>query len=296
MGHGRWESTGRAAYVSSSTLASAANSATDYFKSTTVTSELNVNKLKGGVRESRDSDKNPESNAIILGLDVTGSMGDIAHQIAKDGLGKIIEGILEQKPVTDPHILFSAIGDIQCDRAPLQASQFEADHRIIEQLNQIYVEGGGGGNSTESYDLPWYFAANMTSIDCFEKRQKKGYLFTFGDEQPPSGASESQVKALFGSGTQKGFTADEALKAASKKYHVFHVIIEEGWYASRHPNVTSNWKQLMGSRALPLDNYRHLPELVLAAMHVSEGSDVEEVIANHQDSNVKESLRRAFGV
>jgi len=295
MGGGRWEDTGRAAYVSTSASAARAHHYKEVFTSTEVTEELNVAKLKGGIRESRDSEQNPASNAIILGLDVTGSMGDIAHQIAKDGLGKIIEGILEQKPVSDPHILFTAIGDVVYDSTPLQASQFEADHRIIEQLNQIYVEGGGGGNSTESYDLPWYFAANMTSIDCFEKRKKKGYLFTFGDERPPKGVNERQLSAIFGSSNQKGFTSDEALKAASKKYHVFHVIIEEGWYASTHQGVANDWKQLMGNRALPLDNYRHLPELVLAAMHVSEGADVKEVIAGHQDASVKESLRHAFG-
>jgi hypothetical protein len=296
MGHGRWEETGRAFYNTTSHLARKAKRTEDYFVSTRVTDELNVAKLKGGIRESRDSDKNPESNAIILGLDVTGSMGDIAHQIAKDGLGKIIEGILEQLPVTDPHILFSAIGDVNYDSTPLQASQFEADHRIIEQLNQIYVEGGGGGNNTESYDLPWYFAANMTSIDCFEKRNKKGYLFTFGDERPPRGVDDRQLKAVFDKSNQRGFTADEALKAASEKYHVFHVIIEEGWYASNHSNVTNDWKQLMGNRALPLDNYHHLPELVLAAMHVSEGASVDEIIATQQDKMVKKSLRRAFGV
>jgi len=295
MGGGRWEDTGRSAYVSTSASAAKARHYKEVFTSTDVTEELNVAKLKGGIRESRDSDHNPESNAIILGLDVTGSMGDIAHQIAKDGLGKIIEGILEQKPVSDPHILFSAIGDVVYDSVPLQASQFEADHRIIEQLNQIYVEGGGGGNSTESYDLPWYFAANMTSIDCFEKRKKKGYLFTFGDELPPNGVNNKQLTAVFGKGNQKGFTADEALKAASKKYHVFHIIIEQGWYASTHHNVTSRWKQLMGNRALPLDDHHHLPELVLAAMHVSEGADVAEVITGQQDESVKESLRHAFG-
>lgn len=296
MGFGRWESTGRATYVSTSNMAKEANHATEYFKCRTVTDTLNVAKLNGGVRESRDSEENPLSNAIILGLDVTGSMGNIAHQIAKDGLGRIIEGILEQLPVTDPHILFSAIGDVNYDSAPLQASQFEADHRIIEQLNQIYVEGGGGGNQTESYDLPWYFAANMTSIDCFEKRNKKGYLFTFGDELPPDGAEDYQVKAVFGKSNQTGFTAAEALKAASEKYHVFHVIIEEGWYASRHQDTIPTWKKFMGNRALPLSDHKLLPELVLAAMHVSEGADVEEVIARHEDKHTKKVLSRAFGV
>lgn len=296
MGHGRWESTGRSFYKSSSTSAKT-KSRDDYFVSRQVTDALNVKKVTG-MRESRDSEQNPNSNAIILGLDVTGSMGDIAHQIAKDGLGKIIEGILDQQPVVDPHIMFTAIGDVRYDTTPLQASQFEADHRIIEQLNQIYLEGGGGGNATESYDLAWYFAGTMTSIDCWEKRKKKGYVFTFGDEEVPQGITESQLKAVFDRGTQHGASASEAFDLASKMYHVFHVIIEQGSHC-RYRNkqrVIDGWKQLLGNRALPLDNYHHLPELVLAAMHVSEGADVEEVIANTQDDSVKRSLRHAFGV
>jgi len=294
MGHGRWESTGRAMYNTTSVEATRAAHYTEVFRETNIVDELDPKKIN--IRESRDSKENPESNAIILALDVTGSMGDIAHQIAKDGLGKIIENILEQKPVSDPHILFSAVGDVKCDSAPLQASQFEADHRIIEQLNQIYVEEGGGGNRTESYDLPWYFAANMTSIDCFEKRNKKGYLFTFGDEEPPSGVTKAQVKHFMGRDAQGSYTAKDLLEAAQEKYHVFHIIIEEGWFAQNHSGVATKWKKFMGNRALPLDNYCHLPELVLAAMHVSEGTDVNEVIATAQSEEVRKTLRNAFGV
>ena len=53
---------------------------------------------------------------------------------------------------------------------------------------------------------------------------------------------------------------------------------------------------MLGNRALPLDDYENLPELILAAMHVSEGADVKEVIARHQDDSVKRSLAHAFGV
>ena len=37
------------------------------------------------VRESRDSDEHPNSMAIILGLDVTGSMGSVPNYLVKEG-------------------------------------------------------------------------------------------------------------------------------------------------------------------------------------------------------------------
>jgi len=61
-------------------------------------------------RESRDSPANPESNAIIVGLDVTGSMGIIADSMAREGLGTLVEEILKRKPVSDPHIMACGSG------------------------------------------------------------------------------------------------------------------------------------------------------------------------------------------
>ena len=60
-------------------------------------------------RESRDSDLNPEATAVIVGLDVTGSMGMIADALAREGLGTMVEEILARQPVPDPHILCMGI-------------------------------------------------------------------------------------------------------------------------------------------------------------------------------------------
>ena len=118
------------------------------------------------LRESCDSVDNPNSVPIILGLDVTGSMGRYAELIAKKYLPDLMTAIIERSPVADPHLMFMGIGDARMnDSAPLQVSQFEADIRILESLREIYLEGGGGGNSNESYDLAWYFGANKTKID-----------------------------------------------------------------------------------------------------------------------------------
>ena len=230
------------------------------------------------VRESRDSLANPASNAIVIGLDVTGSMGIIADTMAREGLGTLVEEILKRKPVSDPHILACGIGDSYCDDAPLQVTQFEADIRIAEQLKMIWLEKGGGGNRHEGYHLPRYFAAQHTQIDCFEKRNKKGYLFTVGDEEPPEELLAAHAASIFGDSLQRDLSVHELLTLVSRMYHVFHVVVEEGSYARAHlPQVLTKWRALLGQRVLRLKDYRRLAEVVVSAIEVNEGRDRDTV-------------------
>jgi hypothetical protein len=253
------------------------------------------NPLDISVRESVDSEANPESTAIIIGLDVTGSMGMIAHMIARDGLGQIMEGILDNKPVTDPHVLYMAIGDINHDRAPLQVTQFESHNILEQQLTSLWLEGGGGGNHFESYDLPWAFAANKTKIDCFDKRNKKGYLFTIGDEEVPQSSSIHRVKDAIGIDGQINLTAEEYLKAAQKMYHVFHITIEEGGYARhRLDSVRACWKELLGKKAIFTNNYKFLPQIITAIIQVNEGENPQEVLASIQDERTRNAVKYAL--
>jgi len=249
----------------------------------------------GVVRESRDSLVNPNSNAIIIGLDVTGSMGIIADAMAREGLGILVEEILKRKPVSDPHILACGIGDSYCDDAPLQITQFEADIRIADQLKMIWLEKGGGGNSHEGYHLPWYFAAQHTQIDCFEKRGKKGYLFTVGDEEPPEELLAKHAKAIFGDSLQRNLSVAELLTLVSRMYHVFHVVVEEGNYARAYlPQVLKKWNKLLGQRVLRLKDYRRLAEVVVSAMEVNEGRD-RELVAKSWSGDTSVVVAHALG-
>jgi hypothetical protein len=272
MGTSRWSASDWDSYASSTKTKT-----TDaIFKSHSLKDDLNP--LNIGVRESRDSDLNPQSNAIIVGLDVTGSMGIIADNLAREGLGTLVEEILARKPVQDPHIMFMGVGDAYYDTAPLQVTQFEADITIAKTLEDLYLEHGGGGNSFESYNLPWYFAANHTSIDCFEKRGKKGYLFTVGDEEAPKELLASHVKKIIGDTPQQDYTTEQLLTMVSRMYHVFHVVVEEGNHAKYHLNeVMNSWTKLLGQRVLRLSNYKNLSEVIVSAIQITEGSDIDTV-------------------
>ena len=254
-----------------------------------------LNPFGVAMRESRDSDINPQSNAIIVGLDVTGSMGMIADAMAREGLGVMVEEILKRKPVSDPHIMCMGIGDAYCDSAPLQVTQFEADITIAKQLEEIWLEKGGGGNSFESYNLPWYFAAMHTSIDCFEKRNKKGYLFTIGDEEAPQAVLKSHVQKIFGDGAKKDYSTEQLLNMVSKMYHVFHIVAEEGSHAQSHlPQVMSSWTNLLGQRVLRLSDHKKLAEVVVSAIEVNEGKDAASVI-NSWSGSTSVVVSRALG-
>lgn len=273
MGSSRWSSDDWSSY--SSTVKT--KTIDKLFSSRSLKDSLNP--FGVSLRESRDSDLNPQSNAIIVGLDVTGSMGMIADSMAREGLGVMVEEILKRKPVSDPHIMCMGIGDAYHDTAPLQVTQFEADITIAKQLEEIWLEKGGGGNNFESYNLPWYFAALHTSIDCFEKRNKKGYLFTIGDEEAPNKVLKGQIEKIFGEKVQSDYETEQLLNMVSKMYHVYHIVVEEGNHAKYHlPQVMDSWTQLLGQRVLRLSDHKKLAEVVVSAIEVNEGKDVDTVV------------------
>jgi hypothetical protein len=242
------------------------------YSSRQLSPSLNPHGVK--LRESRDSADNPNSTPLIVGLDVTGSMGRLADVIARQGLGTLFTGVLERKPISDPHVMFMGIGDAYCDRAPLQVSQFEADNRIVEQLAQLWLEGGGGGNDFESYDLPWYFAAFHTEHDSIDKRGKLGYLFTVGDEEVPRPPNADQLQRIFGDALTSQLSSRDLLEMAQRKYNVYHVIIEEGDYARRAlAKVRDTWKAMLGQHVISLSDHTKLAETIVSAIEVAEGRD-----------------------
>lgn len=230
-----------------------------------------------GMRESRDSEFNPDATPIILASDVTGSMGMIAHELMRNGLVTLTSEIYDRKPVPDPHIMVAAVGDAYTDRAPLQATQFEADISLASQIRGLWLEGNGGGNNGESYSAAHLLAAFKTATDCFDRHGRKGYLFTIGDEPVHNGLTRQQIARIFGVEASRGMSALECLRAAERTYHVFHIVIREGYAASRLDAVLDSWLPILPERTLVLDDVRRIAELVVSTIEINEGRDPADV-------------------
>ena len=226
-------------------------------------------------REARDSEDHPESTPIIIGLDVTGSMGYLAHKVAKESLHETMMKLYSLKPVRDPAIMFAAYGDYM-DGAPLQVTQFESDIRIAEQLLDLWIENHGQGEVVPNY--LWHFAAQHTKTDNKEKRNKKGFLFTIGDgadcRMRSLDESFDRVFDEKGEGFVCGFDTEKAVKQALEDYELFHIFL-----VSNGQKASSIVKLLPGrTLAISPEEIDALPEIIISTMQLVEGMSRKDAV------------------
>lgn len=211
----------------------------------------------GVIRECCDSEEHPETVPVILALDVTGSMGHAATTCA----GKLDEIMTElYGQIKDVEFMMMGIGDLAYDDAPIQASQFESDIRILDQTTKIYFEGGGGGNSFESYTAAWYFGLHNTRLDCW-KRGKKGVIITLGDEPLNPYLPGAALGEVLGCNAQDVDT-EELYKEVTEKFDVYHIAItDESSYRHYATKIKESWGKLLGQR-LFIATSNELPKII----------------------------------
>ena len=218
-------------------------------------------------RESRDSDEHPESTPIVIGFDVTGSMGENPAILLKSLKG--LFGMLVRKDVvSDPQIAIGAYGDTHCDRAPIQLSQFESDNRIDDNLDNVFIEGGGGGNRGEtSTALAWFIAKHVVT-DAWEKRGKRGYAFFVGDECALE-VTEWQSRDFLGEPQGIEITPQEAFGALKEKWDVYFLLVDN--YAAKMQNSRVKYADLLGEdHVIKLETTESAPAVIAALVGIAE--------------------------
>ena len=237
------------------------------------------------VRESRDSDEHPESLAIAVFFDVTGSMLTIPVTMQQK-LPELLGLLLRKSYVDHPHILFGAIGDATCDQVPLQVGQFESDNRMDDHLEHIVLEGGGGGQKTESYELALYFVAEHTSIDCWEKRGHKGYLFIIGDEMAYPAVKRAYVQSLMGDDLESDISISAMIARLRERYEVFYILPQSASHG-RDREVLTFWRKLLGQNVLELEDETAVCETIALTIGIWEGrTDLEEGVDHLKEMGV----------
>lgn len=251
MGGGSWTSASYDSYtkgtrgMDSVTYAASNLNTQEVYKARALDKELNP---KNVMRECCDTEEHPRTLPVILALDVTGSMGMAATEVAKK-LGVIMGDLYDDKDIPDVEFCVMAIGDLYCDAAPIQISQFESDIRIAEQLDKVWFEGGGGGNKWESYTAAWYMGVNHCKLDCW-KRGKRGIIITLGDEQLNPYLQAQMLAKYVGDENQEDIETGNMYEEASEKYEIHHISVNDrhsSYFRNNRENrVDNSWKDLLG--------------------------------------------------
>jgi len=240
------------------------------FTSSRIDPEMDPRAVK--FRESRDSAEHPESVPVIVGLDVTGSMGFVPEEIVKRSLPDLV-GTIIKAGIPDPQVLFLGIGDFVYDSAPLQIGQFESSAELLDRwLTKVYLEQGGGGNNCESYNLAWLAGARHTKADAWDKRKKKGFIFTIGDEPCSENMPAEIIARLTPEKQAKTVTSADLLAEASERYHVFHIHLEHD-DASAGDYRKEGWHDLLGQNFITLKDHGRLAKLIAQLVIDNYGKD-----------------------
>lgn len=246
MGSGRWDAHSFACYsrAAGRTFDDTSGAVTggQSFDARCLCDELNP---KNVVRECANNEEHPNTVPVILALDVTGSMGAACQECAEK-LNVLMKDLYEK--FEDVEFCVMGIGDLAYDDAPIQASQFESDIRIAEQLDKVYMEHGGGGNNFESYTAAWYFGLHNTKLDCFDMQGRKGVIITMGDEPMNPYLPHLQLNEVLGSKEQADVETKDLYKKVLEKFEVYHIGVNSPknmWY-HHEADIRKTWKPLLG--------------------------------------------------
>jgi hypothetical protein len=214
---------------------------------------------------------------VAVLFDVTGSMQEVPR-IVQANLTTLFDLLVRKQYVTDPAILVGAVGDATCDAAPLQVGQFESGNEIEDDLDRMFLEGGGGGQKTESYELALYFLARNTAIDCHERRGKKGYAFLIGDELPYGRVKRREVEQLFGDKLKEDIPIERIVAEAKQKWELFYILPNLTSYYD-DPEILAAWRKLLGQNVLRLPDPAAISETIAGTIGLAEGTVTRERLA-----------------
>ena len=212
-------------------------SAKDYAKQagSAYTARAEAKGVKSPVGKSLSTDS---PTPLVFAVDVTGSMGEwpgiIFHKLP----------VLYNEAklwLPELEISFAAIGDAYTDCNPVQICDFGKGRDLETAINSIHPEGGGGGQSRESYELFAYYYLKH----CEMPKAQKGLFIYCGDEGFYEKILPMHLKTHFGDDVEEPIDAYHIYKELAKKFDIYNLRVEYG-DAQREKEIKAQWQKAIG--------------------------------------------------
>jgi hypothetical protein len=137
--------------------------------------------------------------------------------------------------------------------------------------------------------------ARHTSLDCYEKRGKRGYLFVIGDEIPYPKVKRKEVAKVIGDGLQADLSTEVLVRELERTYDVYYILprLTHHW---DNPEVHRRWVELLGQNVLRLEDPAGICEMIASTIGVAEGVlDPTRVEEDLEESGSAREIARSVG-
>lgn len=180
-----------------------------------------------------------ESEApLIITVDVTGSMGDwpavmfsklpYMDNECKEYLGENFE------------LSFAAVGDANSDKYPIQIRPFAKGRDMEKQLKELVIEGNGGGQCSESYELTaLYYARNAEMPNA-----KRPIMIIIGDEGYYDHVIKKHATMAHVKLEENDISTEQIFKELKEKFSVY--LIRKPYDSGDDKHIQKKWENLVG--------------------------------------------------
>lgn len=205
---------------------------------------------------------------LAYAFDDTGSMKNLP-KIIWDKWPMMAGQIVMQKYLKDPSVSLAAIGDVTCDKAPLQICDFASIRDLDGWLEKLWLEGGGGGQHFESYEFVAYYYARLYEM---QNAETPILIFT-GDEAFRDRMSADELRKHFG-GQHQDVDAKTIFAELKEKFQG-NVFLIHRFYDGfgLDPEIVSMWEDVLGKECvIRLKSDLAIADVTLGVIAIASGA------------------------
>ncbi len=180
---------------------------------------------------------------LVIVCDVTGSMGDWPATMFSKLPYLELEG--QEYLGKDMEISWAAIGDANSDQYPLQGRPFTNGTDLKAKMEELVIEGGGGGQLHETYELAaLYYARNVSMPNAI-----RPIIIFIGDEMPYDYVDADHAKNYAYNKLEGRLTSKQILAELQTKFAVYVIVkpynIGSGDQDENNKTVFNAWNKLL---------------------------------------------------
>jgi hypothetical protein len=187
---------------------------------------------------------------LIIVCDVTGSMGEWPKTIFSKLPYLELEG--QEYLGKEMEICFAAVGDAYSDKYPVQARPFTKGIDLKERLKELVIEGNGGGQMSETYELAALYLARNVSMP----KAITPICIFIGDEMPYDFVNLDHAKNFAYTTLQTKRMSTEAVFAELQEHFSVYLIRKPYGESTRNAvsaddsRIYARWAKILDSERI----------------------------------------------